>query len=152
MVQRKVSFLFLILLLFSQSCLEDEVDCAAVLCAGPPSIGLEILLDGENIFLNHTYTLDDVSLTGVTTSEVRTTLFFEPATQKTVLVLSLVSVNLDSFEFAVNLSDDFSINIDMDTSLTPAGGCCGGIPILETLQIDGVEQDLATFTYTINLN
>ena len=152
MVQKRHVFLLIAILFTSQSCFDDQVDCATVLCAGPPSIALDILLDGENVFLNNTYSIDDVSLTGVSNSEIAYSLFVDAATENALLVLNVMSFDPESLQFTIDLGEDFSVNMVVETSLTPGGGCCSGIPILESLEIDGVDQDLATFTFTVNLN
>ncbi|PRX56071.1 hypothetical protein [Flagellimonas meridianipacifica] len=153
MVQRNLHFILIALLFFSQSCIDDDVDCAAVLCAGPPSIGLEILLDGENVFLNNTYIIDDVSLTGVTNNQIISSLFFDTVNENIVLVLTLTSVDSDFIQFDINLGGDFTIGLNLETfSPSPTGECCSGIPILEAVQINGEERDLATSPFIVNLN
>ncbi|MEM9364207.1 MAG: hypothetical protein AAGA43_16315 [Bacteroidota bacterium] len=149
--------LYLILLvLLTFSCDETEVECSTVVCAGPQSIALELLLNGENVFLNDTYTIEDVRLLGSNSSDFVLLLSsFDLMEDDSILFLGLSSFRAKNFIFSLDLGSDFLIDFDVQTELNSSGGCCGGIPFYTSIKINGVEQELPdTFdlTFTINLN
>ncbi|MEM9077573.1 MAG: hypothetical protein AAGC43_11055 [Bacteroidota bacterium] len=146
----------ILLILFTFSCDETEIDCSTVSCAGPQFIALELLLDGENVFLNETYTIEDIRLLGSNSSDF--TLFlssFDTMEDDSILFLELSSFRASNFMFSLDLGTEFLIDFDAQTELTSSEGCCGGIPFYTSVKINGVEQELPdTFdlNFTINLN
>lgn len=152
----KKPFLLFLIALCSFSCNEDDIDCSTVDCAGPPFVGIEILLDGQNVFLNETYALEDVTLSGISNNDIDTFLSsFDSVDENSILFLNIRSFRAEDLQFTINLGNDFMISMVIATELSPSGGCCGGIPFLTNVQINGVQQDLSNpngASFTINLN
>ncbi len=152
----KKSFALILVLLLYLSCETEDVDCSTAVCAGPPVIGFEILLDGENVFLNETFTIEDVRLIGATTNDFEVFLSsFDSEEENSTLFLGLRSFRANDFEFAIGFGNDFTVDLLIETELSSSGGCCGGTPFLTAIQIDGEDQELAdnfAFSFTVNLN
>ncbi|MBT8237426.1 MAG: hypothetical protein KJN65_02170 [Croceitalea sp.] len=136
------------ILLCATCCPED--DCAAVLCEGPPILGFEVIKDNENVFLNDTYTLADVTIDGENIEGITLSLANsdEPSS---ILVLENNGWGPGTFEYILNFSTDASIPLKVNIKNSPSGGCCGGIARLEQLTINGQVQE-KTFGFQIILD
>lgn len=138
------SFIFLC----ATCCPED--DCEAVLCEGPPDLSFEVLAENENVFINGTYSLEDISITGDGSDEVMISLA-NSAVPNSVLVLINPNWTPESYQYELNFSDDAVVTLNVEIINSPSGGCCGGIPRLEALQINGIAQS-TNGGYTIILD
>lgn len=139
------------ILLCATCCPEDDYDCATVLCAGPPAIIIEVLANEENVFENETYSIEDISIEGTNANDFNLSLF-ENQDAKILLVIENSDWPIGSNEVNLNFSDDSSIPVQMDIALSASDECCGGIPRLESLVINGIVQNNVSSIYTITLD
>lgn len=140
-------YLILLLLNFGCTLFQNEDDCSTVVCIGPPTIAFEVLQDNTNVFESDVYSLEDVFLTGegIEGFELRLAerefLTDNNETEiKIILFLSNDDWQPQRYAFTLNFSQDFSIPISTEIGLSE-GDCCGGIPTLESLQINGVDEE-----------
>ncbi|TAI48106.1 hypothetical protein [Flagellimonas allohymeniacidonis] len=145
------------ILLCASFCCDEQTDCAAVLCAGPPVIGLEVLSDGQNIFESDIYDLQDVTLESTEASDFLVSLATYQnmdGEEVTVLVLDNAQWNSQAYDITLNFSLEATANLEIQIGSSPIGGCCGGIPTLENLLIDGnpTQRNEGTGFFTLNLN
>ncbi|GMN11189.1 hypothetical protein MTsPCn9_21060 [Croceitalea sp. MTPC9] len=148
-IKRFYPILFLLLLCFQ--CDEGIEDCATVLCAGPPVIVMEILANGENVFENETYSIEDVTIEGTNANDITLSLF-EDENSNTLLILENFNWEIGSNEYDLNFSSDTSIALQIEIFQSGPGGCCGNIPILDGFRVNDVPQEGANGSYTINLD
>ncbi|WP_445381310.1 hypothetical protein [Robiginitalea sp. IMCC43444] len=151
----KKQLILIFTLLIILSCDENRIDCSTVLCAGPPVFFFELNSNGENVLENDTYTLDNISVTG--TDEASLVLEIRPIQTVSGEVASLVLNNPSweprAYELVLNLGADFSVPLSIDMGLTEVESCCGGIPVVNAISIDGELQSLNGGTFfTVVLN
>lgn len=152
--------LITILVLFMFGC-EDknndacDIDPALLDCIGFPSLGFVITRNGENIFNENTITIQDIDIQGDDAPNGRLNLQsgFD-STNSPVLFFSDSDWSLGgnhTYVITVEDTDSFSLNTSFTIS---EGPCCGGIPILENIQINDiqVEQDPISGFYIISLD
>ncbi len=151
----KNSFSFLLLFALLLSCNDDELDCSAVLCVGPPVLLIEILEDGENVIENDTYSIEDISISGTD----QETFILEIRTWTSLEEITGLFVNNQEwlpqvYELTLNLGTDFSIPMTIDIERSASGGCCGGIPRIDEITVNGESQDIGNggSSFTINLD
>ncbi len=121
------------------ACNDTEVDCSAVLCAGTPALAFQVLADNENVFLNNTYTIEDVSITGENSTEV--TLSLGNSTEpESILILQNPSWVAGNYEYNLVFGNNDPITLLIDI-VNSESDCCGNIPRLRQLTIDGDIQD-----------
>lgn len=124
-----------------------------MLCAGPPNLAFEVILNEENVFEEGIYTVDDISLTGNspvgTELRVGETNFGNRTAQ--LLYLENIDWEVTTYNFGLNIGDDHSANLEVEIALS-TGACCGGIPQIKNYEIDGVIQVNPNSVVTLNLN
>lgn len=150
----KKSLLTLLFVSLSFSCQDDEsVDCSTVLCVGPPSLLFEVLLNGENVFEEGIYTVDDVSLTGNTPAGMELRVGETNFGNRTVQLLYLENIDWEvtSYDFILQIATHDSTELMVEIQLS-SGQCCGGIPQIINYQIDGTIQVNPNSVATLNLN
>jgi hypothetical protein len=134
----------LLCLLIVLSCENKGIDCSTVLCVGPPVFHFELISNDENVLENGTYTLETISVTG--TDEASLILEILPvqtgSREITILQLNNRSWEPQVYELTLNLGADFSIPFAIDIGLSEAESCCGGIPQVNAVSIDGEPQSL----------
>lgn len=124
------------------SCTDDgSVDCSTVSCEGPPTLAFEVILDGENVFEEGLFTVEDITVGNTApmaiTLTINETNFGSRTTQ--ILFLETTAWEATTYNFDLNIGDDFTSNIDIEIALS-SGGCCSGIPLIANYEIDGVIQ------------
>lgn len=140
-----------LIFLCATCCPED--DCAAVLCEGPPSLAFNIELENTNVFLSETYTLEELTITGDNADDFTLTLeTFNTEEPQSVLVLQNFNWTIGTSENSLVLEENIVIPLDIQISISESDGCCGGIPRLESLLINGVAQEGNNGIYTISLD
>ncbi|WP_445384155.1 hypothetical protein ACT6NV_09045 [Robiginitalea sp. IMCC44478] len=152
-MKKQLILVFTLLLILS--CDENRIDCSTVLCAGPPVFLFELISNDENVLENRTYTLETISVTG--TDEASLILEIQPVQtgsgEITSLQLNNPTWEPQVYELTLKLGADFSIPLVIDMGLTEAESCCGGIPVVNAVSIDGEPQSLIGgpfFTVVLN--
>jgi hypothetical protein len=151
----KKYLLLLLCLGFVTSCAESTVDCSLVLCTGPPIFLLEILSDGENVIENGTYTLETISVDGTDSNnliiDIRT--WQTGSGEKTGILIDNQNWEPKVYDLNLNLASDSTIPIQLDIDLSEAESCCGGIPRVSAVLINGEIQSANNSTiFTIEIN
>lgn len=149
---------YLLLLLcfgFATSCEESTVDCSAVTCLGTPIFLFEILSDGENVIENGTYTLETISVDGTDSNsfilDIET--WQTGSGEKTGILIENKNWEPKVYDLNLNLASDSTIPIQLDIDLSEAEGCCGGIPRVSAVFINGEIQSPNNRTFfTIEIN
>lgn len=140
-----------LIFLCATCCPED--DCAAVLCEGPPALAFDIKLDNANIFLNETYTLEDITITGNNAEDFTIELStFNTEEPESILVLQNFDWTVGTFENSLVIEDSIVIPLVIEIALSEPGGCCGGIARLKSLKINGIAQENLNGLYIISLD
>ena len=152
-IKRIYPALFLLLLCFQcEEDIEGIEDCAAVTCLANAEVVLEVLEDGENIFENGAYSLEDVTIEGDNTDDLELTLFVNQDS-KTLLQLRNSNWQLGLNVHNLNFENDVSIGLQIDISfIGEAGGCCGKVSALDGLLINDESQNIPARFYTISLD
>ncbi len=138
----KKYFLLLLATGLSLSCEENKIDCSAVTCLGAPTFLFEILSDGENVIENDAYPIETISIVGTDSS----TFILEIQTwqtgdgEKTGVVVDNQNWEPKLYDINLNLASDVSIPIQINMGLSEAEGCCGGIPRVSAVFINGEIQ------------
>ena len=150
----KKYFVLLVAFGLSLGCEENKIDCSLVLCEGPPVFLFEVLDNGENVIENDTYPIETISIVGTDSN----TFILEIQTwqtgdgEKTGVVVDNKNLEPKLYDKNLNLASDVSIPIQINMGLGEAEGCCGGIPRINGMVIDGERQLLNNGIYfTINL-
>ncbi len=120
----------------------DEDSCATVLCAGPAQLAFEVQQGMENVFTNGSFSLQDLVLSGEIAADLEVQLAtFNTASPNSILVVSNTNwmEGSSSFEFNFPGNEPVLIQVTIQNS---EGECCGGIPLLQSLQIDGTVREL----------
>ncbi len=137
------------MILCATCCPED--DCAAVLCEGPPTLAFEIFENGENVFLNGTYTVEDINIIGANAENLEVNLSNASEPNSTLLLFSN-SWSPGTFDFEVQFATDTSVTLLVEIINSPPEGCCGGIARLASLTINGSIQERENGFFTVNLD
>ncbi|ASV30972.1 hypothetical protein [Maribacter cobaltidurans] len=138
----KKYFLLLLATGLSLSCEENKIDCSLVLCEGPPVFLFEVLENGENVIENDTYPIETISIVGTDSN----TFILEIQTwqtgdgEKTGVVVDNQNWEPKLYDIDLNLASDVSIPIQINMGLGEAEGCCGGIPRVSAVFINGEIQ------------
>ena len=138
----KKYFVLLVAFGLSLGCEENKIDCSLVLCEGPPVFLFEVLENGENVIENDTYPIETISIVGTDSS----TFILEIQTwqtsdgEKTGVVVDNQSWEPKLYDINLNLASDVSIPIQINMGLSEAEGCCGGIPRVSAVFINGEIQ------------
>ncbi|NKI31775.1 hypothetical protein [Croceivirga thetidis] len=137
----KKTYFLLLPLFFAFGCLGE--DCDGVSCLGQPIIAIELIQNNTNVLEEAIFILDEIALEGENTETFELTIaaieFLDDANQvstKTVLFISNSDWEPIQYDLNLELASDFSVPITTDIGLSQ-GDCCGGIPLLESLAIDG---------------
>lgn len=145
--QLVASFIFLC----ATCCPED--DCAAVSCLGPPVLAFNIEQDNANVFITEIYTLEDISVTGDNANDFMIGLStFNSENTDAILVLENYNWSTGTFQNNLVLENNIIIPLVIEIELSESGGCCGGIPRLKSLEINGILQENNTGLYNITLD
>ena len=150
-MKKPIFLLFVLSLLFS--CDEDDIDCSAVDCVGFPSLNFELLLDGQNALGENLLTLEEISLSGDHPEPTELDSFnvsTSATTETQILVLSSFAWEEKTYDFNLNIGSEYTSNIVAEVERTSSGGCCGGIPFIKSLEIDG--QPIQNPNTLISLN
>jgi hypothetical protein len=138
------SFIFLC----ATCCPED--DCAAVLCAGPPAISLQVLENGANVFANNTYTLEDIVITRENSTEVILNIF-ENTDGTPILILDNIAWNVGENPYTLTFASEASVELLIDITLSENDGCCGGIEQLRSFSSNGRVTEINNGYYTVSV-
>ncbi|WP_394974875.1 hypothetical protein [uncultured Croceitalea sp.] len=141
-------FIASLMILCATCCPED--DCAAVLCAGPPSLALRVLENGGNVFANETYTIDDIVITGENNSEI-TLNIFETEDGTLLLILDNFPWQLGENNYTLTFASEASADLSIDITLSENDGCCGGIQQLQSFSSNGRVTELNNGSYSVSL-
>lgn len=153
--QMKISSLlvlfFICLHLFSCNVDGDNDECATVLCVAPAVLGFEVLQDMENVFVNGTFSQVDVSFNGTISGNLRATLgSLSSGEPESILFVSNSNWMEGSSSFEINFPDNESIAVQVEIE-NSEGTCCGGIPLLASVVVNGATQDLNGTAFTVTL-
>ncbi|MDC6388803.1 hypothetical protein PP182_08925 [Maribacter sp. PR1] len=140
----KKYFVLLFALGLSLGCEENKIDCSLVLCEGPPVFLFEVMNNDKNVIENGTYSIDDITIDGTNANIfILVIQTWETASgEKTGVVLDNNSWEPKVYKINLNLASDFKIPIEIDMGLSEAESCCGGIPRVNGIVIDGERQPL----------
>lgn len=150
----KKYFILLVAFGLSLGCEENKIDCSTITCLGAPTFLFEILSDGENVIENGTYPIETISIVGTDSSTfiLKIQTWHTGDGEKTGVVVDNQNWEPKLYDINLNLASDFSIPIEIDMGLSEAESCCGGIPRINGIVIDGERQSLNNGIYfTINL-
>lgn len=159
MIFKRFYLAFVTMILLSAfSCEGDEVcniEPALLDCIGFPSLGFVITRNGENIFNENTTTIQDIAIQGDDARNVELNLQsgFDSINGDVLFFTDLDWARGAEHTYVINVKDTDSFSLN--TSLTISEGpCCGGIPILEEIQINNSQgaQDSQTGFYNISLD
>lgn len=120
----------------------------------PTSLFFEVLDNGENVIEDGTYFIDDITIDGTDANTfILVIQTWETGSgDKTGIVLDNNSWEPKVYDINLNLASNFTIPIEIDIGLSEAESCCGGIPRVNGIAIEGEMQSLRNGTYfTINL-
>ena len=149
-MKKPIYLVLIISLLFS--CDEETVDCSTVLCAGPPNLVFELLLNGENVFDKAVFTSEDISISGSFPEgfeiNVRETNFKNTRTR--LLYIERIAWEVDTYDFNLDIGDEYSYPLSVAIQLS-SGSCCGGIPQIRSYLVDGESQENPNLVQTLNL-
>ncbi len=149
-MQKKVCILLFLSLFLS--CDENDIDCSTVLCAGPPNLVFELLLNGENVFDENLFTAEDISISGTFPDSfelgVNETNFKNSRTQ--LLFIESIAWQVNTYDFNLNIGSEYSHNLRVEIQLS-TDSCCGGIPRITSYQVDGISQENPNQVQTLNL-
>lgn len=135
------------------SCLNtDQDECAAVSCLGFVVLGFEVIQNDENVFDIGTYSLDDVTIddTNAQTSiELLSSIGDTPA----LLIQDIDWSSAGNYNYTVSLGDNDFFTLSTTFELSQASECCGSVPILTAIEINGESINLTGFSgiFTVNL-
>jgi hypothetical protein len=139
-MKKHISLLLVFGLLLS--CNDDDLDCSTVSCVGPPVFLFEILNNGENVIENEAYPIEAISINGTDddsfTLDIRT--WQTGSSELTGVFMNNEAWEPQVYEISLDLGSDFSIPMVIAVGLTESGGCCGGIPKVDELRIQGEPQ------------
>ena len=136
-LKKTIPYIVIIALLFS--CSDDEVDCSAVDCIGFPSLAFEILENGENVFEQDLFSIEDVSLSGTVPDPSELVIqegFFGPESTQ-LLIMTSFAWEETTYDFTINIGNSYTANLIVVIEDSPSGGCCGGIPLIQSLELNG---------------
>lgn len=151
----KKVFIGVLFLSFIFCCEDDKIDCSAVLCLGPPSIGLDIIADATNVFSNGTYTLDDVTIVGETTTGTILSLESDlDNTQNPILFVQNPDWTEGKYSYTLLIGNDsqFELKATFIELEAVNSSCCGNVAFLQNLEIDGNPAQMANGIFTISLD
>ena len=142
----------LLLLSLVLSCDEDTIDCSTVLCAGPPNLVFELLLNGENVLDANLFSEEDIAIGGTFPDSfelnVNETNFKNSRTR--LLFIDRIAWEVSTYDFNLNIGSEYSHNLRVEIQLS-TGSCCGGIPRISSYQVDGISQENPNQVQTLNL-
>lgn len=141
-MKKQLILVFTLLLILS--CDENRIDCSTVLCAGPPVFLFEMISNDENVLENGAYILETISVTGTDEASLVLEIITVQTGSREITSLQLNNVSWEPqlYELTLNLGADFSIPLAIDIGLSEAESCCGGIPRVTAVSIDGEPQSL----------
>ncbi len=120
----------------------EDFDCSAVSCIGPPVLFFDVIQNDSNVFLSQAYQLEDISINGNSADNFNLSINDQNLNSIPRLLLQNDNWQTGTLAFNLNFADDFSFEISLEIGLS-TGDCCGGIPILENIEINGVPQNLS---------
>ncbi len=140
---KKHILLFLILTI-SLNCDDTKIDCSTVLCIGPPVLLFEVLNSGENVIENETYTLENITIEG---TDADTFVLMKQSFETGLGIKTGVSIENENwipkaYDITLKLGSDFALPVEIGIELSEAESCCGGIPIVKSVVINGEIQSL----------
>ncbi len=146
-----LALLFLSLYL---SCDEDEIDCEAVDCISFPALAFEITLDGENVFAEGIFTVEDVSVSGTYPEPSELTLGETVSANGNtpILIFSSFAWEETTYDFNLNIGNEYNASLSAEITISSSGGCCDGIPFISTLELNGVPVANPNSLLTLNLD
>ena len=136
------------------SCDEDAIDCSTVLCEGPPTLVFEVLQNGTNVFEAEVLDASDVSITGNAPGNISFQVaegFFTGGDTQ-LLSLQTSAWEATSYAFEVAFGTLGSVNLEVDIELSSTDGCCGGIPFVAAMRLDGAALPNPNTVLTVNLD
>ncbi|MBD0777331.1 hypothetical protein HPE56_05970 [Maribacter sp. ANRC-HE7] len=143
-------FIFLLL-----SCEDDKNDCSAVLCLGSPSIGMEIIADGSNVFSDGNYSLEDITMEGETALETNLHLVSDlDSAQNPILFLQNPEWAEGNYSYTLLIGNDtrFELKATFIELEAVNSSCCGNVAFLQNLEIDGTPAQMGNGIFIISLD
>ncbi|MEO0573339.1 MAG: hypothetical protein AAF039_16665 [Bacteroidota bacterium] len=152
-IKNVISILILLVTLISCD-KEEELDCSAVDCIGFPSLAFEILENGTNVFEQNIFSEEDLSFSGNTPNPAELSIQegFLGLESTQLLIMTSFAWEETTYDFNINIGDAHVANLIVEIEDSPSGGCCGGIPLIKSLILDG---EIITSPYqvlTLNFN
>ncbi|WP_343487914.1 hypothetical protein [Allomuricauda sp. d1] len=149
---KKLLFLIFSIFLFN-GCIgevSDDFDCSAVSCIGPPVFIIEVIQNDENVIENDIYSLENITISGDSSDDFDISIYDPNSDSIPRLLIQNNQWKVGVIEFNLNFSADFTFQFNTEIGLS-TGQCCGGIPRLESLQIDGQTREPIDGIYTLIL-
>lgn len=147
--------LFFVLLLYCTGCSDSkEADCSSVLCVADETISLEILLDGENVLADGTYTVEDISVTGKTQEPLSIQVVTDiQGGPRALLLIDSPDWTPGEYFYTIQLGEDWTIPVAvLFTEPKSNDPCCGDrLEILNLVSSEfPTENNLSYYTLTLN--
>ncbi len=144
-----------LLLCIGLGCNEDRVDCATVSCLGAPSIGLKIISDKADILSEGNYSLEDLSIEGDTAGN--TGLSLEPDPYSSLgRILFIQDPDWAEGRYSYRLLIGNGIRLQLKATFIELkavdSSCCGDVPFLQNLEIDGTSPPMTNGIFIISID
>ncbi len=151
---KKHLFYYLLLILGLSCTNETSPDCSLVLCAANDAISLELLVNGENVIANGTYTEENITVTSTPQDNLKVQVF--PNTQGTtegLLEISSFEWERGTYLFTIVLDGDYEFNLEVVFGVTTYPCCGDRLEIRELSSIDAfIAHETYSSFYTVVLN
>lgn len=129
-----------VILLFTVISCDINDECATVLCAGDPVIGIEVLSNGDNVFVDQTFTIQDIMVGGTDAADFNLQIerIQNNAGEETqLLVVRNSRWGAQTYDLTLSFGSDTTAQMQLQIDRSEPGGCCGGVAFLEEITING---------------
>ncbi|WP_431129066.1 hypothetical protein [Flagellimonas flava] len=145
MIRRR--FLLTLPALLFWSCLNSDDENCSDLCPRLGVLAFDVLLDGNNVFDNGTYSINDVTV------DDENTQFSLESISSPIMLVQDPDWSEGSFNYFIRLSDEHSFTVNATFEFSQATECCSPIPVLTAIRINDINQEvpLTDGVATVNL-
>ncbi|WP_136465832.1 hypothetical protein [Flagellimonas onchidii] len=131
----KKLFSFLPVFLFL-SCINSEDDCS-VLCPQLGVLAFDVRLDGDNVFENGIYSLNDLTI-----NDANTVVSLESISSPILLIQDPDWGSSEHF-YTISLGDNDSFTVNPSFELSERSECCAPTPLLSSIVVNSEEVALS---------
>ena len=129
-------FLLFIPTLLFLSCINSGEDNCSDLCPRLGVLAFDVLLDGNNVFDNGTYTINDVTI------DDENTQFSLESISSPLLLIQDRDWSEGDYDYFIRFGDEHSFTVNATFELSPASECCGPLPILTAIRINDINLEV----------